>query len=99
MFRAVIGGERPTTEVNAALDSKRTDQHGSMRTKPTCGRPTRSGEPCRAVLRYSAALGEHTPSCRKHMTDAERRAMDANPPKDDVRQQGWKGTMSENVRG
>jgi hypothetical protein len=50
-----------------------------MNARPTCGRPTNSGEACRAVVHYSAALREHAPACRKHMTDAELGGIDADP--------------------
>ena len=50
-----------------------------MHVRPTCGRPTKSGDSCRAVVRYSAALSLHAPACRQHMTDSERLAVDDNP--------------------
>jgi hypothetical protein len=49
-----------------------------VKARSTRGRLTRSGGPCRTVLRYSAALSWRALSCCKHVTGAERRAMDAN---------------------
>lgn len=47
--------------------------------RPKCGRPTRSGVACKAIVRRSAALEAFAPACRKHMTPAERQELDANP--------------------
>lgn len=60
-----------------------------MGARPLCGRLTRSGDPCRAVVRYSAALEQFAPACRKHMTDAEREEVDSDPLWSDEGQILW----------
>lgn len=54
-----------------------------------CGRPTRSGEPCAASVRYSVALRAFAPACKKHLTTDERNEVDSNPLWSDNGQVLW----------
>uniref|UniRef100_UPI0031D969A2 hypothetical protein n=1 Tax=Saccharothrix mutabilis TaxID=33921 RepID=UPI0031D969A2 len=47
--------------------------------RPRCGRPTRTGEPCLAPVRYSVPLGRFAPACPRHLDPRERRRLDDEP--------------------
>jgi hypothetical protein len=54
-----------------------------------CGRPTRTGSPCGAVVRISVALGRAAPACRRHMSDQERIEFDSDPLWSEEGQISW----------
>ncbi|XVV06002.1 hypothetical protein ACQPW3_11695 [Actinosynnema sp. CA-248983] len=57
--------------------------------RPRCGRPTRTGEPCAAVVRYSVPLEEFTPACPKHLTAAEQQRLADEPLWSPLEQVHW----------
>ncbi|WP_143261501.1 winged helix-turn-helix domain-containing protein [Allokutzneria sp. NRRL B-24872] len=60
-----------------------------MTERPKCGRPTRAGTPCEAVVRRSVPLSAVAPACRKHMTADEKHEFDSNPLWSDEGQILW----------